>query len=116
MFGGNRKTHVGLRRQSVFYFCVMLTQFDDVGNVVNDINKTFCRPILTMFAAFFCEEKPVSDDKTYLKIVARRCNDWCINARENWQNLRKSVQNRPKRYYALQLFKMFWRLFIMDDV
>jgi len=32
-------------------------------------------------------------DKTYLKIVARWRYDWCLNDRENFQNLRKWVQN-----------------------
>ena len=39
-FGENRTTHIGVRRQSVLRFCVTLTQFDGVSNVVNYFNKT----------------------------------------------------------------------------
>jgi len=45
------------------------------------------------FAAFFGEEWPFPADRTYLKTVARWNYDWCPNARENVQNLRKWVQS-----------------------
>jgi len=38
-FGGNRTTHVGVRRQSAM-FLVFVTSFDSVGNVVTYFNKT----------------------------------------------------------------------------
>jgi len=45
------------------------------------------------FATFFGEEKPFLMDGTDLKIVARWHYDWCTNARDNFQNLRKWVQS-----------------------
>jgi len=39
-FAGNQTTLVDVRRQSMMFFTVMLTQFDGVGNVVNYFNKT----------------------------------------------------------------------------
>ena len=88
-------THVGVRRQSVLRFCVTLTQFGDVGNVVNYFNKTkvfFSKPILTLFTSFFGED-PFAANRTDSETVARWSNDWCTNARENFQNLRKWVQS-----------------------
>jgi len=54
---------------------------------------------------FFGEEKPFTKDKTNLKIVARWRYDWCDNARENFQNLRKWVQSlcAPLRPFKSEL-------------
>ena len=38
-FGGNRTTHVGVRRQSMMLLMVSLTPLKGVGNVVNYFNK-----------------------------------------------------------------------------
>jgi len=42
---------------------------------------------------FFGEEKHFPQNGTELQIVARWRYEWCANARENFQNLKKWVQS-----------------------
>jgi len=62
------------------------------------------------FAALFGEEKPFPTDKTDLKIVARWRYDWCANARDVCQNLRKWVQSlcAPLRPFRSEVKEMFY--------
>jgi len=62
------------------------------------------------FAAFFFGKKALSVDRTDLKIVARWRYDWCANARENFQNLRKWVQSlcAPFRAFRSEMKEKFY--------
>ena len=71
-YAGNQTTNVGVRRQSVMFFIVMLTPFDGVGNVVNSSTRrsvSFSGPILTMFTAFFGEDKPLPVGNKFEKLL-----------------------------------------------
>jgi len=64
------------------------------------------------FAAFFSGKKSLFQTKqTDLKIVARWCyNNWCTNARENFQNLRKWVKSlfAPLRPFRSKMKEKFY--------
>jgi len=63
-----------------------------------------------VYSVFWGEEKPFPVDKTDLKIVARWRYDWCTNARENFQNLRKWVQSfcAPLRPFRNEVKERFY--------
>jgi len=84
------------------YLFIYFFENNDVGRrplwcvvelLPQDIASAFVGRFRSGLERCFAEEKPFPVYGTVFKIVARWRYDWCTNARENFQNLRKWVQS-----------------------